>query len=143
MRDIGKVMEVFHELDVKSSDEVDIIAISAFVDALCKAGHVRQASQLLKRANNLAASAGSPMSALSVGVLEFVPMHGVHRGSISVALEVGERRRGDSSAAAGQPPPIAAHGAVMSEYSRRRDFDSASRALQRFVDSGGSPNARM
>lgn len=72
MRNIGKVMEVFHELDVKSSDEVDIIALSAYVDALCKAGQVRQASQLLKRANNLAASAGSLSSALTAAVLQCV-----------------------------------------------------------------------
>lgn len=100
MRNTAKVIEVFHHLDVESSDQVDVVALSVYIDALCKAGLMRQASQLLKRANNLAASSG-------------------------------------------QPPPLAAHGAVMSGHARRRDFASATKALQRFVDAGGNPNSRM
>lgn len=100
MRDIAKVTEVFRQLDVDSKDLVDLVALSAYIDALCKAGHIQQASRLLKRANNLAASAGLP-------------------------------------------PPLTAHSAVMSGHARRRDFVSASKALQDFIDLGGTPNARM
>lgn len=44
---------------------------------------------------------------------------------------------------AGRPPPVAAHGAVVDAHCRAGRLEAALAAVQRFVDSGGAPDARI
>jgi pentatricopeptide repeat protein len=44
---------------------------------------------------------------------------------------------------AGRPPPVAAHGAVVDAHCRAGRLDAALAAVQRLVDAGGAPDARI
>ncbi len=46
-------------------------------------------------------------------------------------------------ASAGTPAPVEAHGAVVAGHAQRGDLPAALEAVQRFVDAGGTPDARM
>ena len=53
------------------------------------------------------------------------------------------RDGGGEGASAGATAPVEAHGAVVAGHARRSDLPAALEAVQRFVDGGGTPDARM